>query len=148
MKEKLSYEQQLSQSKQLATARILALVPALREAGYIALFGFFDGSGDEGNFEGFRAIKADNVDFDRSTRSVWEMGDIKQEEQEFINKLQSSNGLSGDDFFQLTPDGFEIDDGGFGAVVLFVGDNEEPDKIRLNYSYRVSDTADADGDIY
>lgn len=115
---------------------LLGLIPRLKETGVGYIVGFFEGSGDSGQVEEVMCFPA-GVDV-HDLRGSWDAPDRKVDLPRGIDKEELDRAID-----NLTPPGFEINEGGFGAIILDV----EEGKVQLNYSQRVEQTVDADEEL-
>jgi hypothetical protein len=136
------WEQQRQQRKAEAKETLLKLAEPLAAAGYRYLVGFFDGSGDDGNIGKVLACRAE-ADDDGSVNAARFDGDVVGDpvpESIAAGRLETDIGNA---IWELTPDGFENSAGGFGAVIL----DAQEGKVKVNYSYRVDDSVEADYEV-
>lgn len=120
--------------KAKAKKYLLALAPKIKELGYQYLVAYFDGSGDSGQVESTFMSNEDAVMDARME------GEFSGEELPASIFSGSSDGTLEDHIWALTPDGFENNEGGFGAIIL----DTHANTIRRNYSYRVEDSCEDD----
>lgn len=125
------WAQEEKDRKAAGKAFLLSLIPAMKAAEYRYLVGYFDGSGDSGTSG---EVLLSNEDAALDARFD---GDISGDSElpESIDREKLENAIWG-----ITPPGFEINEGGFGAVIL----DAETGKVRMNYSYRVEDSCEQD----
>lgn len=110
---------------------LLSLIPQIKQSKYRYLVAYFDGSGDSGQMETIMLSNEDDV------LAARYYGDYTGDEAlpAGIDRQELEDAA-----WELTPPGFENNEGGFGAVIL---DCQEG-KVRLNYSYRVEDSVEQD----
>lgn len=127
--------------KKEAKEHLLSLTETLRTAEIGWVVGFFDGSGDEGQIVDIYFLptnyEAASVETARSSYD-WSKSDSDITAPATINLDTLSDAI-----WTLTPDGFQDCAGGFGAVVF----NVSTGKIKVNYSYRIEDSADDDYEV-
>lgn len=112
------------------------LLTALKATKYKFLVVTFDGSGDSGQTE---SAFVSNDDSALDTRFE---GDVEGEvlPESLTAARYDEEGTIEDAAWALTPDGFENNEGGFGAVIVIA----EEGKVKVNYSYRVEDSVQDD----
>lgn len=126
------YAREKAEREVKAKEYILSLVPKLKEISYRWLVVCFDGAGDSGQIE---KTFMSNEDAAQDVSYAGEMtGEAVPEG--FAPELE-------DAAWSLTPDGFEINEGGYGAIVL----DTETGTIKVNYSYRVEESIRQDYEV-
>lgn len=130
------YERDRQTRRESGKKYLLSLIPALKAAGIAYMFGFYDGEGDSGTVTSVKFFKADAAPTD--AHNEWDTGDGENAPDGIA---PDSDALQ-DAIFDITPPGFEINDGSYGAVVLDV----EAGKVRLNHANRIADVEYADED--
>lgn len=120
-----------------AKKNLLALAAKLRPLGIVQVTAHYDGSGDSGQFESFKAYDGDNNEFDldeilkNPNASVGvNFNNLEHVEEAFDRILDGKFG------------GWENNAGAFGDVILFIPDKKSRKKPRviIQHNYRVEDS--------
>jgi hypothetical protein len=132
------YEEEQNERKKKAKAFLLSFAEPLKTRGYKYLVAYFDGSGDDGQI-GEILLSAEDAALDARYE-----GDLTGDNDlaGIVDATASSDAVA-DFIWALTPDGFENNAGGFGAVIL----DAEAGTVKVNYSYRVEDSCEQDYEV-
>jgi hypothetical protein len=132
-----TWQEQLDARKAKAKEYLLTLAPKIKALEYQYLVGFFDGSGDTGQVEKVLLSNEEAALYARFD------GDLDGDEEIPLTIFDNGKNELDEFIWDLTPDGFENDAGGYGAIIL----DCEAGTIRRNYSYRVEDSAEDDTEL-
>lgn len=141
-----SWMEQRNEQKQEAKTILLSLVPRFKAAGVAYVVAYYNGEGDSGQIE---EICFFGPDTDQDTvYAARSQGDIDGPTMGEVSLTDPTDDNAKtvhlDAFFdQFTPDGYEDNDGGFGAVILDV----EAAKIRVNSASRFTDYSTEDYEV-
>jgi hypothetical protein len=129
------WEEEAKERKQKAKETLLSFSDAIKAAGYTYLVCCFDGSGDSGQ------VETCFLSNDENAECVRYEGEMTGEED--LGLIQNPATQIQDAAWDLTPDGFENNEGGFGAVIV----DAELKTVKVNYSYRVEDSVSDDYEV-
>jgi hypothetical protein len=119
----------------------IALITALKAIDVVRVEVDYDGEGDEGQIQDINAYKADDTTVDLSKTGLLSLGE-DQDLRSYDNLRDFVDEFAWD-VLSAHHDGFEVNDGGFGNVVIDVSAGI----ARLEHQYRIMSTDYAETEI-
>lgn len=124
-----NYLRQAEERKQAAAARLKAACSPLASVGIKEITWAYDGSGDSGDMESRTVTNVHGQCSDEDYAAAVKGLDQELQKQLALNELENA-------VWELLPDGFEVNDGGYGEVIL----DTAKQKISVQHNARVIET--------
>lgn len=123
-------EQRKKQSREF----LLSLIEPLKAAGIVQVMVFYDGEGDSGSINSVRFFTTEE---DQETRNEFDVSDgVPAPSGIEVDKIEDAADA-------VLPDGYAINEGGFGTLILDVTEG----KIKVNHANRIQDWEAADYEV-